>query len=405
MAAKGALISMSILVLNAGSSTLKFALFDEMACDEHAGGAVDWQGASETARLTFRSPSKTCEASDANVVNYEDAVRWILQSLRHNGFNDPIRMVGHRLVHGGIEFRQPTIVDARVYQLLESVSGLAPLHNPHALITINATRCVLPDAVQAASFDTAFFAELPARTFIYPVPYEWYEQYGIRRFGFHGISHAYCTTRAAELLNRQNDPSLCLVICHLGNGCSATAVRGGHPVATTMGFTPLEGLMMGTRSGSIDPGIMLHLLREQGFVADQLADALNHRSGLLGVSNVSSDFREVQQAADSGNDRAQLAIEMFADRIRSTIGSLAVTLGGVDALVFTAGIGEHSYQLRRLVLNGLECLGLQLDEDKNQHCRADCEIASNQSSGRILVIHTREEQMIARETHQLLINH
>ena len=393
---------MSILILNAGSSSLKFALFDQAARDELASGVVDWRGSREKATLTFRSPAIRDNRSATDVADYGEAVRWILGSLVDHELEEAVHVVGHRVVHGGSEFRQTTLIDERVSQSLERISKLAPLHNPPALTTIKATRTTLPDAAQIAVFDTAFFASLPPSAFLYPVPYEWYEHYGIRRFGFHGISHAYCTARAAELLGRRHSESLRLIICHLGNGCSATGVRDGSAVATTMGFTPLEGLMMGTRSGSIDPGILIYLQRQQGFDADRIEESLNRQSGLLGVSGISSDFREVERAADAGNARARLATEMFADRIRSTIGSLAVSLGGVDALVFTAGIGEHSSTLRSQVCDGLQCLGLHLDADKNQNSQADCDVATIQSTGRILIIQTREEQMIAREAQRLL---
>jgi len=284
---------------------------------------------------------------------------------------------------------------------LEQISQLAPLHNPPALKTIATTQKALPASTQVVVFDTAFFADLPERSFMYPLPYEWHDLYGIRRFGFHGISHSYCSTRAAEILDRQNDESLRLVICHLGNGCSATAVRGKNPVATTMGFTPMEGLMMGTRAGSIDPGILLYLLQQHDISAAELDESLNRHSGLLGVSGISSDFREVEMAAHAGTQRASLAIEMFVDRIRSTIGSLAVSLGGIDGLIFTAGIGENSSSLRSRVCKGLECLGLYLDEEKNQNGQTDSDIALAQSSGRILIIRTREELMIAREVQRL----
>jgi len=392
---------MSILTLNSGSSSLKFALFEEPACDELASGLVDWRGSGENITLTLRSPAIGERRSCAEVADYGEAVGWILRSLVEDTLDKPVRIVGHRVVHGGTEFRQTTRIDERISQSLERISNLAPLHNPPALATIEAAQAALPDAPQIAVFDTAFFANLPPRAFLYPVPYEWYQQYGIRRFGFHGISHAYCTARATELLGRHDPAPLRLIICHLGNGCSATAVRDGRPVATTMGFTPLEGLMMGTRSGSIDPGILIHLMQQQGFDADRLEESMNRRSGLLGVSGNSSDFREVEQAADAGNERARLAIEMFADRVRSTIGSLAVSLGGVDALIFTAGIGEHSSTLRSRVCGGLQCLGLHLDADKNQCRPADCDIATTQSAGRILIIRTREEQMIAREAQRL----
>lgn len=392
---------MSILILNAGSSTLKFALFNQTARDELASGLVDWRGRSDTATLTFSTPATDDKQTTVQATNYGVAVGWILDSLADNGFDDPIKVVGHRVVHGGTEFNRPTIIDDQVSQTLERISKLAPLHNPSALTTIDAMRNALHYAAHVAVFDTAYFAKLPRRAIIYPVPYQWFEQYGIRRFGFHGISHAYCASRAAELLELQDDANLRLVICHLGNGCSATAVRGGQPIATTMGFTPLEGLMMGTRSGSVDPSILLHLLQQKGFNADQLDESLNRHSGLLGVSGVSSDFREVEMAAEAGNKQSQLAIDMFADRIRATIGSLAVTLGGIDALVFTAGIGEHSTTLRSRVCTGLQCLNLLLDEEKNREAAEDYDIASVNSAGRILTIRTREEQLIAREAHRI----
>lgn len=391
---------MSILVLNTGSSTLKFAIFDDAATSELAGGVIDWRDSGKAAKLTFRTPNADDRHTTRDVV--DDDVVWILQTLSENGFDESIRAVGHRVVHGGTDFVKPTLIDKQVSRSLERISDLAPLHNPPALTTIKAASTTLPDAAQVAVFDTAFFADLPPRAFLYPIPYEWYEQYGIRRFGFHGISHAYCAARAAKLLGREGDGSLRLVVCHLGNGCSATAVRGGRPVATTMGFTPMEGLMMGTRCGSIDPGILINLLQQHGFDADQLEASLNRRSGLLGISGVSFDFRQVEQAAASNDQRAQLAIEMFCDRVRSTIGSLAVTLGGIDGLVFTAGIGEYSVAMRTHVCSGLQCLGLHLDENKNQCRSADSDIATTQSPGRILLIRTCEERMIAQEVQRLI---
>ncbi len=393
---------MTVLVLNAGSSTLKFALFDQSAREELAGGVVDWQGRADSATLTFRSPSTGGHQSTAPLRTFGEAVGWVLRSLTNSDLPGPIDIVGHRVVHGGTQFRQATFVNDEVSQSLAEISELAPLHNPPALTTIAAMRSALPGAAHVAVFDTAFFAGLPHRASIYPVPYDWYEQYGVRRFGFHGISHAYCALRAAELLQRQDDASLRLVVCHLGNGCSATAVKGGQPIATTMGFTPLEGLMMGTRSGSVDPGILLHLLQQRGMSAAQLDEALNRHSGLLGVSGVSSDFRKVEMAAKAGDQQAELAIDMFADRVRAAVGALTVTLGGIDALVFTAGIGEHSATLRSRVCEGLQCLHMHLDAKKNQDAPADSDVAEPDQPGRILVVRTREEQMIARDAQRLV---
>ncbi|QDT96814.1 acetate/propionate family kinase [Gimesia aquarii] len=393
---------MSILVLNSGSSTLKFALFNKLAEEELVRGTLDWQSQSEGVTLAYESQKISKTESRLDISNNRDAVEWILHVLAEINLGKSIRAVGHRVVHGGTKFCQPTLIKEKVLQSLKEVSELAPLHNPPALTTIEAAQTILPEAVHVAVFDTAFFAALPRSAYLYPVPYEWYEQFGIRRFGFHGISHEYCSTRAAELLDRQNDDSLKLVICHLGNGCSATAMLGGSPLATTMGFTPLEGLMMGTRSGSIDPGILIHLMKQQGFNPEQLDQSLNHQSGLLGVSDVSSDFRQIEQAAQEKNERAQLAIKMFVERIQSTIGSLSVLLGGIDALIFTAGIGEHSPLLRSSVCDKLQFLGLELDEAKNQTAHTDTDLATKQSAGRILLIQTREEKMIARAAQRFI---
>ncbi|HCO26924.1 MAG: acetate kinase [Gimesia sp.] len=392
---------MSILVLNTGSSTLKFALFDELAHEQLARGVIDWQSQPDKVTLELQTQAVSQTRSRSDISNNSDAVKWILHVLADTNLGESIRAVGHRIVHGGTNFCQPTLINEQVLKSLEQVSELAPLHNPPALITIKAAQNILPEATHVAVFDTAFFADLPPSAYVYPIPYKWYEQYGIRRFGFHGISHEYCSTRAAEVLGRQNDDSLRLVICHLGNGCSATAVHGGRPLATTMGFTPLEGLMMGTRSGSIDPGILIYLMTQQGFDPERLDQSLNHQSGLLGVSGISSDFRQIEQASQTNNERAQLAMKMFIERIQSTIGSLAVLVGGIDGLVFTAGIGEHSPKLRSCVCDKLPFLGLKLDEVKNQSAHADCDLATIQSAGRILLIQTREEQMIARETERL----
>jgi acetate kinase len=251
---------------------------------------------------------------------------------------------------------------------------------------------------QVAVFDTAFHATIPPAGRTYALPYAWTTDWGLRRYGFHGISHAYCAGRAAEMLRRDPARGLRLVICHLGNGCSVSAVRDGTCRETSMGFTPLEGLMMGTRSGSVDPGLLLHVLRRKGVSAEQLDQVLNHESGLLGVSGVASDMRQVLAAAAAGNPRAELALEIFALRVRQTVGAMTATLGGIDALVFTAGVGEHAAEVRARACAGLECLGLELDPTANAQCRPDADVATAGSRGRILVIATREELVIMRET-------
>lgn len=383
---------MSVLVFNAGSSTLKFSVFSD-ALAEGPAGVLDWKRDPGQADVTFGE-----RREHLPMHGIPDALTHVLRLLDDAGLLQNVRACGHRVVHGGARFRASVRIDAAVKQQIRDLGELAPLHNPPALAGIEAAEAALPNVPQVAVFDTAFFAEQPPESFLYPVPYAWYADWGIRRFGFHGISHQYCATRAGELLGRAD---LRLVICHLGNGCSASAVHAGRAVTSTMGYTPLEGLMMGTRSGSVDPGILLHLLQKEKLTVAQLDDALLRQSGLLGVSGVSSDFREVQRAADTGHERAALALRLYADRVRSAVGSLAVTLGGLDALVFTAGVGANSAWLRREVCRGLECLGLLIDDDANQTKRPDADVARDDSPGRILIVQTREELLIARETRRL----
>ena len=390
---------MSILVVNTGSTSLKFGLFDAAARGVLATGSIDWaNGDRRYARLTIRVPRQPDQRSMVSVPTDLGAAKCAIHAIASQS---QIHAVGHRVVHGGTEFRGSAWVDQRVKGAIDRLSELAPLHNPPALAAIEAAETLLPGVPQVAVFDTAFFAQLPPRAFLYGLPYDWYEQWGVRRVGFHGISNAYCAERAAEMLGPGTAPTR-LITCHLGGGCSATAVLNGKPVATTMGFTPLEGLMMGTRSGSIDPGIVLYLQRKHGMSLESIDAALNQRSGLLGISGISADLELIEAAANRGNERARLAFDIFADRVREAIGSLAVRLGGVDALVFTDRIGEGSPALRASVCGGLECLGIQLDPERNTHCQPDQDIAAPGSSARILVVHTNEELVIARETRKVI---
>jgi acetate kinase len=283
-----------------------------------------------------------------------------------------------------------------------ALADLAPLHNPPSLETLAAAESALPDVPHVAVFDTAFHATLPPEAFTYPVPQQWIGEWGIRRFGFHGLSHAYCARRGAEMLARISQPRL--VICHLGHGCSASAVQGGKCVDTTMGFTPLAGLMMATRSGSIDPSIVLHVIEKHGLTAAQVESALNRQSGLLGVSGISADMREVMAAAKGGNEQARLALGIYSHRVRQAIGALAVTMGGVDAVVFTAGVGEHAAEVRASICTGLDCLGLELDAVANTNCKPDADIARPTSRGRILVIATREDVTMLDDVMSVLAN-
>ncbi len=390
---------MSVLVLNAGSSSLKFVLFGADPLEERASGLVDWTKDPAKAALSFRPAGGAARQESTALNGYGDAVGHALRLVAEVAPLADVRVCGHRVVHGGERFTRSVRIDPAVRQAIGALSELAPLHNPSALAVIEAATAALPNAPHVAVFDTAFFAEQPPERFLYPLPLSWYADWGIRRFGFHGISHHYCTQRVAEMLGRGDAR---LVICHLGNGCSASAVRAGEALGCTMGYTPLEGLMMGTRCGSIDPAIILHLLRRGLLSADEIDDALTHRSGLLGVSGVSADFRAVEAAARDGHDRARLALRLYADRVRAAIGAFAVTMGGVDALVFTAGVGEHAASLRGDVGRGLECLGVRLDGAANAEARPDVDVATAGSAGRVLVIHTREELLIAREAVRLL---
>jgi acetate kinase len=393
-----------VLVVNAGSSTLKFSLFESDAEQLLAEGAADWS--STPARFTLRRPGQPESRSELKAGHHGEAVAHVLRELTRG---EPplltslgeIAAVGHRVVHGGEVYTASVRVTPEVKQALSALSELAPLHNPANLEGVDAAEKALPGVPQVAVFDTAFHATIPEPARVYPLPFAWYRDWGLRRYGFHGLSHAYCTGRAAQMLNRPAT-GLRLIICHLGNGCSVSAVRDGRCVDTSMGFTPLEGLMMGTRSGSVDPGLLLHVLRHKGLTPEQLDDVLNHQSGLLGVSGVSFDMRQVLAAARSGNGQARLALAIYAHRIRQTVGAMAATLGGVDALVFTAGVGENAAEVRAAACAGLECLGLELDAAANASRRPDADVAAPASRGRILIIGTREDLMIVRETVRLL---
>ena len=394
---------MSILVFNAGSTSLKFGLFADPACRLLVSGSLDWaDGDRHHAMLTLRvATERAADRRTVAVPEDQAAVRCALQAVAESHPDGAqaatdIQVVGHRVVHGGAEFPESVLIDNAVKKSIGRWCELAPLHNVPALAAISATEVALPHARQVAVFDTAFFAHLPPRAHVFPLPYAWYSEWGIRRFGFHGISHQYCAGRAAEIL--QCDPAgLRVINCHLGGGCSAAAIRGNVAVGSTMGFSPLDGLMMATRPGTLDPGIFPHLERRHGLTADDLNRAMNYESGLLGVSGVSSDFSEVEQAAQQGNHRARLAVDLFADRVRAAVGALAVGMGGVDVLSFTDRVGENSPTLRAMVCQGLECLGLQLDSQRNVANRPDSDISAADSQARILVIHTQEEWMIARE--------
>ena len=300
-----------------------------------------------------------------------------------------IDVVGHRLVHGGSTYSQPVLVDDDVKAAIADLSVLAPAHNPANLAEIETIEQCLGNVPQVAVFDTAFHSQMPLTSAVYPIPYRFFEE-GIRRYGFHGISHDYCSQRAAQIVGKPLK-ELKLINCHLGNGCSLAAVDVGIGIDTTMGFTPLEGLMMGTRSGSIDPAILLHLIRTQGYDADRLDRMLNRESGLKGVSGLSGDMRDIGRAISEGNERAQLAFDLYVHRLKSAFGSMVASLGGLDVLVFTAGVGEQSVMVRERVCRGFEFLGLKLDANKNSASPVDAATSAPDSAVEMLVVHTEED--------------
>jgi len=394
---------MNILLLNAGSSSLKCTLMESADGRVVARGLTDWAG-SET-YYQYAGSDGPERSEKVSWRGHAKAVHRFVFDLLHARpvvlpKGSALAAVGHRVVHGG-QFTSSVRITPQIRSRITALADLAPLHNPPSLETLAAAETELPSVPQVAVFDTAFHATLLPEARSYPVPASWTHDWGIRRFGFHGLSHAYCARRAADMLPRSAD-DLRLIICHLGHGCSASAVRGGRCVDTTMGFTPLEGLMMATRSGSIDPGIVLHVQQHHGLTTEQVESALNRESGLLGVSGISADMRQVLAAAHAGHEQARLALGIYTHRVRQAIGALVVTMGGVDALVFTAGVGEHAAEVRASICAGLECLGLELNAHANASCLPDADVASPGSRGRILVIGTREDVTMLREVIQLL---
>jgi len=387
----------SVLVLNSGSSPVKFALVDPGSGQRVTDGLAERVGTPEAVLRIRRSPDDIVTERLADS-SYRAIIARILGGLPEAR----LAGVGHRVVHGGERFTRSVLVDDEVVAAIGSVSHLAPLHNPANLAGIEAVRAVRPDLPQVAVFDTAFHQTMPASAFRYAVPEEWYTRYGVRRYGFHGTSHRFVSERAAVLLGRPLG-ELRLVTAHLGNGCSAAAVRDGVSVDTTMGLTPLEGLVMGTRSGDIDPGVFAYLVGRTGRSAAELTETLNTRSGLLGLSGTSNDMRHVQDAAARGDERARLALDVFVHRLAKAVAGLVTSLERLDALVFTGGIGENSAIVRGLVLARLGFLGLAEDPAANAgHGRSTGGRITRPGPVQALVIPTDEELMIARDTARLI---
>jgi acetate kinase len=398
---------MKILVLNAGSSSQKSRLYEigdtlpTQPPEPLWEGNADWTKEKGTATLEITPAHGQTITQEISVGSRSEIVEQMLKTLWSGPTQvierpDDIDLVGHRVVHGGPRYTQSIRITAEVEEEIRRVSPFAPLHNPVNLEGIEIMERLLPNVSQVAVFDTTFHSQMPQERVLYPGPYAWYEQ-DIRRYGFHGTSHQYCAERTAHILGRDLN-SLRIINCHLGNGCSLAAIQHGHSVDTTMGFTPIEGLMMGTRTGSIDPGILIYLQREQHLSADQLDQIVNQQSGFLGISGVSNDLRQVEKAATEGNERAKLAIDMFIYRLRFFIGAMLASLGGVDAITFTAGIGEHAPEIRSAACEAFGFLNLKIDAEKNAASPVDQDIATADSAIRVLVVHTEEDWQIAKES-------
>jgi len=392
-----------VLVINSGSSTIKFKLYSAEGGEprEIASGIVERIG-EEVSYVRYKGQGGEIQY-EAKIKDHEEGMAHVLKVLtdpEKGSIREPgeIAGVGHRVVHGGSEVTGAVVVDERVESVIEKYSRMAPLHNPANLLGIRAAKKVFPQALHVAVFDTAFHATIPEEAYLYAIPYEYYLKYGIRRYGFHGISYTYVCRKAAEILGRPLE-QLRIIACHLGSGASVAAVKYGRCVDTSMGMTPLEGLVMGTRSGDIDPAISYFLMKWEGLSADEVYELLNERSGLLGLSGISNDVRVLIEEWKRGNEAAGRALKVFAYRVKKYIGAYMAAMGGVDAIVFTAGIGERSPLVRKLILSGLEELGVKLDEARNEDpARHGWVISSDDSKVKVLVIPTDEERVIAEET-------
>ena len=395
---------MNILVINAGSSSLKYQLIEMINKEVIAKGAVERIGI-DGSILTHKPENKEKVIIEQPMPDHKVAIQLVLHALTDKDHGvlssmDEINAVGHRVVHGAEFFSDSVIIDDKVLAAIEECSELAPLHNPANLMGIDACRSIMPDVPMVAVFDTAFHQTMPKYAYLYGLSYEAYEKYRVRGYGFHGTSHKYVSSRYAELIGK-DIKDLKIITCHLGNGASITAVDGGKSVDTTMGFTPLEGLVMGTRSGDIDPAIVPYLMEKMGMNLDEAITYLNKECGVYGISGVSSDFRDLWAAADEGNERAAIAIEVFCYRIKKFIGAYAAAMGGVDAIVFTAGIGENDHMVRECCIEGFAYLGAYIDKELNNMRGKEMRIASKDSKIDIWCIPTNEELAIAKETFAL----
>ena len=396
---------MKVLVINAGSSSLKYQLMDTDTRTVLAKGLCERIGID--GRLTHKVPAKDLKLEfEIAMPTHAEAIQSVLDALtsaEHGVIRSmsEIDAVGHRVVHGGEKFAASARIDADVMAALEECIPLAPLHNPANITGIKACQAVMPSTPMVAVFDTAFHQTMPARSYIYALPYEYYEKDKVRRYGFHGTSHRYVSARAAALLGKPIE-ELKIITCHLGNGSSVSAIDGGRSVDTSMGFTPLAGVPMGTRSGDLDAGFLEYLMNKYGMDIKEMLNVLNKKSGVLGISGVSSDFRDLEEAAKAGNDRAQLALDSFQYSVKKLVGAYAAAMGGVDAIVFTAGVGENDAVTRMAIASGLEFMGVKMDAEANNTRGHEAVVSAADSKVKVLLIPTDEELMIAMDTAEIV---
>ena len=392
---------MKILVINCGSSSLKYQILDMTNETLLCKGLVEKIGIDGSV-ITHEKVGMDKFRLETPMANHEDAIAQVLAAIQdpeHGVVKDmsEIGAVGHRVVHGGEKYADSVLITEAVMKDVEECCEIAPLHNPPNIAGINACKALMPDTPMVAVFDTAFHQTMPPESYLYAIPYEYYTKYHIRRYGFHGTSHKYVSRRAAEMLNVDLE-DLKIITCHLGNGASVSAIKHGKCIDTSMGFTPLEGLVMGTRSGDIDPALVTYIRQKENLPSGKANEILNKKSGVLGISGVSSDFRDIEAAVAEGNERAALALKVFAHKVRFYIGAYIAEMNGVDALVFTAGVGENDYGMRDIICNNLGNLGIKLDVVKNRVRGKEMVISRDDSPVSILLIPTNEELMIARDT-------
>jgi acetate kinase len=392
---------MKIFVINCGSSSLKYKLFDMRDEDVLAEGIIERIGIGNSF-LKYETKEGTDIKIEHEIPTHKEGIELLIETLLSDEHGvlkdmDEIKAVGHRVAHGGEKFAHSTLIDDEVMKEIEDISDLAPLHNPANLMGIEVCKELMPETSQVAVFDTAFHQTMPEEAYTYALPYEYYEKYGVRRYGFHGTSHGYVARRAAEMMDKDFE-DLKIVTCHLGNGASIAAVKNGESIDTSMGFTPLEGLVMGTRCGDIDPAIVPFIMDKEDMTASEIDSVLNKESGLYGVSGVSSDMRDIEGAAEEGNNQAQVALDIFNYRVKKYIGSYSAAMGGVDAVVFTAGIGENAIETREEILADLEYMGIKIDKKANDIRGKEQIITTDDSTVKAMVIPTNEELVIAKDT-------